>query len=462
MNRSIQMEEEKIPKLLLKFSLPAIVGLLVNALYNIVDSMFVGRGVGEEALAAVTICFPIITTFMACVMLIGMGATALISIRLGEKNESEAEEIVGNALTMFLIIGFILTLFGLIFLEPILLLFGASPDILPLATDYMRIILIGSMFMAVGVGMNTFIRAEGNPKMAMNTMLIGTITNIVLDYIFIFIFNWGIKGAATATIISYSVTSTWVLFYFLSGNSLLKVRLKNLKLKKLLVKAILLVGFPTFALQVTGSIQQLILNRKLASYGGDMALATVGIIMSLTALLIMPAMGISQGAQPILGYNYGAKKFARVKDTLKLTIFAATAIITVGFIVSKIWPAELIGLFNKNPLLIEQGVHAMDIFFKFIPLVGLQMISASYFQAVGKPNQATILGLSRQFFIFIPVLFILPYFWGLEGVWWSAPVSDIGAFFLTGIWLWVEIRKLNKTKDIDAPEPRDSKLLKNP
>lgn len=459
MNRSVQMETEKIPKLLLKFSLPAIVGLLVSALYNIVDSIFVGRGVGDLGLAAVTVCFPIITTFLAFTMLIGMGATALISIRLGEKNESEAENIIGNALTLFLVIGISLTVVGLIFLEPILILFGASADILPFATDYMRIILLGNVLFTIGTGMNNFIRAEGNPKMAMKTMLIGTVTNIILDYIFIFIFNWGIKGGALATIIAYGVTSTWVLHYFFSGKSMLKVRRENLKLKKLLVKGVVLVGVPTFALQVTGSIQQLILNRQLASFGGDLALASVGIIMSVTTFLVMPAMGISQGAQPILGYNYGAKNLARVKETLKLTIFAATAIITVGFIISKIFPAQIAGLFNTNPVLIEQTVYTMDIFFKFIPLVGMQMISASYFQAVGKPNQATLLGLSRQVFIFIPVLFILPHFWGLAGVWWSSPASDIGAFVLTGIWLWVEIRQLNKTNNLAVQKQPDGKLL---
>lgn len=446
MNQAEQMTKEKIPKLLLKFSLPAIVGLLVNALYNIIDSMFVGRGVGDLALAGVTVSFPIVTGFMASVMLIGMGATSLISLRLGEGNEDEAEKIIGNALMMFLIIGGGMTFLGLLFLKPILIFFGASKDVLPYATDYMRIILSGNILLAIGTGMNNFIRAEGQPKIAMNTMLIGTVTNIILDYVFIFIFNWGIKGAAAATVISYGVTSAWVLYHFLSGNSMLKLKLENLKLKKIVIKMILITGFPTFVLQITGSIQQLILNRSLAHYGGDLALAAVGIIMSITTFLVMPAMGISQGAQPIVGFNYGSKNLDRVKDTLKLSIVAATAVVTIGFIASKIWPTQLIGLFNKNPELIEMGVHGMGIFFKFIPLVGMQMISTSYFQAVGKPNQATILGLSRQVFIFIPVLLILPRIWGLDGVWWSGPFSDLGAFILTGAWLWVEIRYLSKAE----------------
>lgn len=444
MDKLNQMSTASIPRLLLKFSLPAIVGLLVNALYNIVDSIFVGRGVGDLGLAGVTVCFPIVTTFIACIMLIGMGATALISIRLGEDKQTEAEMIIGNALVFFIIIGLSLTIFGLIFLEKILILFGASSNVLPYAIDYMRIILPGSIFLAVGTGMNNFIRAEGNPKIAMNTMLIGTITNIILDYVFIFIFKWGIKGAAAATIISYAVTSSWVLYYFLAGNSLLRIKVKYLRLKKVIIAQIIKLGVPTFVIQVTSSIQQLILNRSLVRYGGDLALAVIGVIMSITAFLVMPAMGIAQGAQPILGFNKGAKQYERVKNTLMLAATSATLVITVGFIISKIWPAQLIGLFNKKPELIAAGVHGMDIFFKFIPLVGVQMLGSSYFQAVGKANQATILGLSRQILIFIPLLIILPHYWGLEGVWWSAPLSDLGAFILTGTWLLLEIRQLNK------------------
>lgn len=225
----------------------------------------------------------------------------------------------------------------------------------------------------------------------------------------------------------------------------MKIKFENLKLQASIVKSIAIIGFPSFILQVTGSIQQLILNLSLAHYGGDLALAVVGIIMSITTFLVMPAMGISQGAQPIIGFNYGARQFHRVKDTLKLAILSATSIVTLGFIISKIWPVQLISLFNQNPELIELGTHAMGIFFKFLPLVGMQMISASYFQAVGKSKQATLLGLSRQVLIFIPLLIIFPRYGGLEGIWWSAPFSDIGAFILTGIWLGAEINQLNKT-----------------
>ena len=439
-----QLLSKSIPRLLLTFSLPAVVGLLVNALYNIVDSIFVGRGVGDLALAGVTVSFPIMTIFIACVMLVGMGATALISLRLGQGKKEEAETIAGNALVLLVIIGLSLTLFGLVFLDKILILFGASPQVLPFAKAYMQVILPGSVFMALGTGMNNFIRAEGKPRLAMRTMLIGTAVNIVLDYVFIFIFNWGIRGAALATVLAYMVTSTWVLYHFFAGQSSLKLKGFHFKLKGPILTAILGLGFPSFIVQVTSSIQQLMLNRRLARYGGDLALAVIGVIMSITSFLVMPAMGISQGAQPILGYNKGADNQQRVKDTLKLSTLFATGVIVIGSLVAKIWPAQLIGLFNRNPDLIDLGVHGMDIFFKLIPLVGVQMMGSSYFQATGKAREATLLALSRQVLIFIPLLVVLPHFWGLEGVWWSAPLSDLGAFLLTGAWLLKEVRSLNK------------------
>ncbi len=237
------------------------------------------------------------------------------------------------------------------------------------------------------------------------------------------------------------MTTVWVLYYFLSGKSTLRIKLGNLKPKNEIIKIILIMGFPTFILQVTSSIQQMVLNRRLSLYGGDLSIAVIGIIMSVTTFLVMPAMGITQGAQPIMGYNFGARRHDRVKEILKLSILFATFIISIGYIVAMIWPEPIIRAFNNNPELIELGTHAMRIFFRFMPLVGLQMVSSAYLQATGKPNQATLLGLSRQIFIFIPLLIIMPYFMGIEGVWWSAPFSDLGAFVLTGLWLWVDIRK---------------------
>lgn len=456
MNEENRLATRSIPRLLLAFSLPAVIGLLVNALYNIVDSMFVGRGVGDLALAGVTVSFPIMTLFIACVTLAGMGATALISLYLGEGRREEAETVAGNAVILFVLIGLGLASLGLLFLDRILVLFGASPEVLPYARAYMQIILPGSVFMAIGTGMNNFIRAEGNPRVAMNTMLIGTMVNIVLDYVFIFIFSWGIRGAALATVLAYLVTSTWVLYHFFAGRSTLKLRSHHFRLQAAAVSAILKLGLPSFTVQVTSSIQQLMLNRRLAHYGGDLALAAIGIIMSITTFLILPAMGISQGAQPLLGFNKGAGQYGRVKETLKLATLAATAVIVVGSTAARLWPTQLIGLFNRNPDLIDLGVHGMGIFFKLIPLVGVQMLGTSYFQSIGKAREATWLALSRQILIFIPLLVILPYFRGLEGVWWSAPLSDLGAFLFTGAWLLKEIRSLKEAELAQEEIPVES------
>lgn len=345
---------------------------------------------------------------------------------------------------LLIIVSVTLSIIGVIFLEKIMLLFGSTEDVLPYAKNYMRIIFLGAPFLAISTGVNAFIRAEGNPKTAMATMLIGALTNIVLDYIFIYIFKWGVQGAAFATVLSYFVSSVWVVSYFFSSRSKLKLKFSNMKLEKERFVKVVKMGFPTFVIQITSSIQQLILNRSLSRHGGDEALAIIGVIMNIVTFLVMPAMGIGQGAQPILGYNKGAKQHKRVKETLIYSLISATIIIFIGFLVAKIWPYQIFSLFSETEETIESGVYAMNIFFKFIPLVGVQMIASNYFQAIGKSNQATILGLSRQVFLFIPIILILPYFWGLDGAWWSAPISDIAAFILTGVWLFIEVRRYDE------------------
>lgn len=447
MQKQNEMTQEPIFKLLLKFSIPAITGLLVNALYNIVDAIFVGRGVGEMALAGVTVIMPLMTIMMAFTFLFSMGATALISMRLGEKRQGDAEAIVGNAFVLFVIMSFIFIIIGLLFLEPILLFFGAGPNVLPYAMDYAQIIIWGSLFFVLSMGMNNFIRAEGNPNVAMQTMLIGAVTNIILDYVFIFIFHWGIKGAAIATVIAYMVSNIWIAIYFLSGKSLVKFRRENIRIHGDITMNIIRLGIPMFAMQVTSSVQQLILNRSLVAYGGDMALSAIGIIMSVTMFIIMPVIGISHGAQPIIGFNKGAKEYKRVRQTLVMAIGMATFVATLGYIGANLWPGHLVSLFNKNPDLIDMTIYGLVIYIKAIPLVGLQIIGTSYFQAVGQAVPSTILGLSRQIIVYIPVLLILPIYMGLDGIWWAAPASDLGAFILTGTWLLFELRKLKREED---------------
>jgi putative MATE family efflux protein len=444
MDYSKQLGEGSIGRLLLKFSVPAIVGMTVNALYNIVDRIFVGRGIGSLAIAGTTIGFPVMLIIMAFSMLVGMGATSLISIRLGEKKKEDAELIAGNAMLLLIILSLLLSILGLLFLTPLLKLFGASNAVLPYASDYLRIILLGTVLSGISFGMNNFIRAEGNPRIAMFTMIIGAISNVILDYYFIFILSLGIKGAALATVISQGISAAWVLYYFFGGKSFLKIRWKNLKLQLLVMRQIFTVGFPPFAMQLVNSVQQLILLKSLGIYGGDLAIAAMGIIFSISTILVMPVIGISQGAQPIIGYNYGARQYKRVKEALKSAIAAATLIVLVGFVFTRLFPEPIVALFAKNDMqLIAMGSHALLTFFLFLPIIGLQIVGSTYFQSVGKPKQATILTLSRQILLFIPALLILPQFWGLEGVWRTAPLADLGSFVLTGLWLLYELKQLD-------------------
>lgn len=411
MDRAKLLGEEKIGKLLLKFSIPAIVGMVVNAIYNIVDRIFIGNFVDSLGLGGITIAFPIMIIIMAFGMLIGIGATSLISIRLGEGKREEAELILGNAMVLLIVISLTLSIFGLIFLDPILKLFGASPQILPYAKEYLSIILLGAVFQSIGFGMNNFIRADGSPKMAMATMLIGAILNTILDPIFIIVFNMGIKGAALATIISQAVSAAWVLNYFFSGKSSLVVKKENWKLKPHIVKNILAIGSAPFAMQVAASGITTLLNRSLITYGGDLAVSAYGAINSFSTILLMPIFGINQGSQPIIGYNYGAKNYDRVKKAFLLAITAATTITIIGFVVTRMFPSQLVALFNsKDKELVNIGANGMKIFFTMLPLIGFQIVSSNYFQATGKPKQAMLLSLSRQVLMLIPAIIILPRF----------------------------------------------------
>ncbi len=443
MDNSKQLGEIKVLNLLIKFSIPAIIGMVVNALYNIVDRIFIGNGVGSLGIAGTTIAFPVMLVMMAFAMLIGVGANSLVSIRLGENRKEEAEEIFGNAFSLLVLTSLAITVIGLIFLDPLLKIMGASDQILPYARDYMQIILIGGVFQSVGMGMNNFIRSEGNPKIAMYTMLIGAVINTVLDPLFIFVFHWGMRGAAIATILAQLVSAVWVILYFLRGKSLLKLRLKSLMLKPSVIGGILALGIAPFAMQLAASIQNLILNNSLSAYGGDIAISGMGIVNSIVTLMIMPLFGINQGAQPIIGYNYGARKYNRVKEAYKLAVIFATIIVIVGWIFTRVYPRQLVYLFNsKDTELINFSTMALQRFMMFLPVIGFQIVSSNYFQAVGKPKHSALLGLSRQVLILIPALLILPRFFGLNGVLSAGPLADVVSTVITGVFIFVEMEKL--------------------
>lgn len=442
MDASKALGEKPIGKLLWKFSIPAIIGMLVNALYNVVDSIFVGNGVGEVGLTAVTIAFPIMLVMIAFGMLIGVGASTLVSIRLGENNKAEAEHILGNALSLIIILAFVMSVAGLLFLDPMLQALGAEPKVLPQARIFTQIIFAGSVFMYIGFGLNNVIRAEGNPRLAMITMLISAIINTILNPIFIFGLKLGIGGSALATVISQAVSALWVLGHFLSGKSTLKIRVQYLRPDAVIVRDIVATGMSPFFMQLAASVVTVIYNFGLIRYGGDLAVAAMGIVNRVAMLLLMPVFGISQGAQPIIGYNYGAQQYYRVFQTLKKAVFAASGISLIGFILIQIFDYYIVGLFNNNPELIALGGKGLRIMLSLLPIIGFQVIAAQYFQAIGKAKYALLFTMSRQVLILIPMILILPKFLGLNGIWLAGPTADLASAILTGYFLYRELHAL--------------------
>lgn len=325
---------------------------------------------------------------------------------------------------------------------------------MPYARDFMQIIMLGSAISSISIGMNNFIRAQGDAKTAMYTQLIGATVNIVLNYIFIFQLGLGIKGSALATVSGQFISALWVLGYFFTGRSLVKIRLKNFRLQAPVLLSIVSIGCAPFALQLANSVQQLIINKTLTAYGGDLALSAVGIIMSIVAIMLMPILGISQGMQPLVGFNYGARQYDRVKEALKKAIIAASGISIAGYLVIQIWPSQIASLFTKDTALIQLTADAMQVYLAIIFILGFQVVGPIYFQAVGKGLKATILGLSRQVLVFIPLLLLLPRFWGINGVWRAAPFSDAIAVMITATFLYFEIKSLPQTevsKQLPAP-----------
>ncbi|NTW71550.1 MAG: MATE family efflux transporter [Eubacteriaceae bacterium] len=437
---------EKIHKLILKFSVPAIFGMLVSSLYNIVDRIFIGNAsdLGANGLAGITIGFPIMIILMAMGILFGVGGATLFSIRLGQQKKEQAENILGNSFMMLLIAGISFMILGQIFLEPMLKLFGASEAVLPYSVAYMRVIFFGAIFQVVSMGMNNFIRADGNPKLAMLTMFIGAGINIVLDPIFIFVFKWGMTGAALATILAQAVSAIWVVSYFLGRKSHSKLRLENMKLQSENVRRITALGLPGFSLHLASSLLNTILNRSLLFYGGDIAVSGMGIINSIAMLLVMPVIGLNQGVQPIVSYNYGAKNVDRIKSAQKIAILAATATVCVGYLVTRLFPEQLIGMFNQEPELLKFGSTAINSWFLALPVVGFQIIAANFFQAIGRPKTAMFLTLTRQVILLIPAVLIFPRIWGMEGLLYAAPFADILAAILTGSFYFKGIRRLQE------------------
>lgn len=445
MNRQKTLGEEDILKLLVKFSIPAIVGMLVNALYNIIDRAFIGHieGIGNLALTGIGITLPLTTIILAFGMLIGIGTASILSIRLGQGEREKAEKIIGNEISLIIIFGVIITIVGLTFSSQVLTLFGASQNTISYAQDYMKIIYCGTIFNLFSFAMSHTIRADGSPTIAMISMLIGAITNIILDPIFIFVFGMGVQGAALATVISQVCSSIWGLHYFTRGNSSLKIKFSNFKLKKEYVLSIFEIGVSPFSMQIAASVVQIISNNALLTYGGDNAVGAMTIINSIGTIFLMPIFGLNQGMQPIVGYNYGAGKFDRVKRAIKYPQIIATILVVIGFLCIQIVPEAFVRMFNSDPNLLEVTKNGMRIYLCMLPLIGVQIIRTNYFQCIGKAKISMFLSLLRQVILLIPMFLILPRFFKLNGVWLAGPMSDFLAFIITSIIFRRQIKKLD-------------------
>lgn len=444
---------EPIGKLLIKYSVPAIISMMVNGLYNVVDRIFIGNipGVGPLAITGLGVTMPIMTIILAFGMLIGIGSVTNISIKLGQGKKEEAEQIIGNAITLAIIVGLLISIIGITFENQILHMFGASDGSLPYAKAYINIILLGTIFNLLGMVFNNSIRGDGNPKLSATIMVVGCLTNIVLDALFIMVFKMGIQGAAIATVTSQFVTAIWGLAYYTRGKSTLKFKKSSLKLNKSLVGAIFAIGCAPFAMQIAASCVQIICNNSLKTYGGDLAIGAMATINSVIMMVGMPIIGISQGAQPIIGFNYGAKKYDRADKTLKICALAATIGLSIGWLLVQLVPAPIVSMFNGDADLVSISVDGIRKYLSMMPLIGVSMIGSNYFQAIGKAKQAMFLSLLRQVILLVPMMLILPRILGLNGVWFAQPVADVISFIVTFVLLFREV-KSHKVEENDEVE----------
>lgn len=446
MDNQEALRHDKISKLLVKYSIPAILAMMVTSLYNTVDRAFIGsiESVGALAISGLGVTMPIFTIIVGFGVLIAVGGSTNISIKLGAKEKDNAEKVLGNTLMLAIIISIVIMIIGTLFIDNILYLFGASEDTITYGRDYIGVIFLGTPFNLISFCLNNAIRAEGNPKLAANTMIVGCILNLILDPIFIFGLGLGIKGAAIATVLSQIIIFLWVLSYFLTKKSSLELKKENLKFDYKIVKIIIAVGMAPFLMEMATGLMHVITNNSLKAYGGDFAIGAMTAVTSISLLFMMPVFGLSQGMQTIIAYNYGAKQYDRSKKALKLAIICAVIILTTGFILIKIFPEFFIGIFNKDKELTKLAIKGININLFTLPIAAIAIIGPVYFQCIGKAKQSIFLILLRQFIVLIPLILILPRFLNLNGVWLAQPVSDIVSVIIVLIFLNKEFKNDNK------------------
>ncbi len=440
-----------IGKLLIQYSIPAIIAMTVSSLYHIIDSIFIGQGVGATAIAGLAVTFPLMNLVIAFCNLVGIGGATISSIFLGQKDSVRATETLHNVVWLCLISSICFGGLSLIFLDSILLFFGASESTLPYAREFMQVILIGTPIAYLFIGLNNVMRSTGYPTKAMLSSIISVIANIIIAPIFIFAFKWGIRGAALATLVSQVVGLVWVLMHFYNKNSFVHFDTRHNHLKASIVGRIFSIGLSPFLMNACSCLVVIIINRSFITYGGDLAVGAYGITNRVLMLFAMTAMGITQGMQPIIGYNYGAKQTARVHRTLVYGIVAGTLVTSLGFVMAQLIPTPVVRLFTTDATLIDLASNGLRISCIAFPLIGGQIVISNFFQSIGKAKVSIFLSLSRQLIFLIPSLLILPGFFGIDGVWASLPLSDTIAFFIAITALWVYMRN-NKKRAKSAPE----------
>ena len=440
-----------IGKLLMKLSVPATIGMMVMVLYNVIDTIFVAKYVGTMAIGGLAIVMPITMLIAAVGMSLGVGGSSLISRYLGANENDKANSVFGNLLMLTLSFTVVFSIIGYIFPETILKLFGAEGEILPYAKEYYLIVLAGTPFLGMSMAGNNIIRSEGNARMSMIVMLVSSILNLVLDYIFIIKLNWGISGAAWATFISQVLTFIFITYYFLgSGKSTIKLKLHNLRLNIDSVREVIGIGSSSFARQGSASIVAILINHSLMNYGSEIDVAIYGILNKVMMMSIFPMIGLIQGFLPIMSFNYGAKSYDRVISVIKISLSSAFILGSIGLFVMAVFPTEVFEIFTTDNDIIIPGARYLVIVMVVIPLVGIQMLGASFFQAIGKAKPALFLTLARQIIFLIPLVLFLPKIFGIVGIWYAFPISDISATIITIIYLYPQYKKIKELQLAEA------------
>ena len=432
---------ESIGKLLMQYAVPAIIAMTASSLYNMVDSIFIGHGVGTMALSALALTFPLMNLGAAFGALVGVGAATLISVKLGQKDYDTAQRVLGNVFVLNILLGLAFTVIGFPFLNPILYFFGGSDETVEYARQFMEIILLGNVVTHLYLGLNAVLRASGHPKQAMYATIATVAINTILAPIFIFMFDWGIRGAAIATVSAQVIALLWQLKQFNNANELLHFRRGIFRLKRKIVFDSLAIGMSPFLMNLAACLIVILINQGLKKYGGDLAIGAFGIVNRLVFIVVMIVMGLNQGMQPIAGYNFGAKLYDRVNKVLKLTIIYATCVTTFGFLVGMLAPNLVVGIFTSDAELTELSATGLRITVMFFPIIGFQMVTSNFFQSIGMAGKAIFLSLTRQMLILLPCLLILPHFFGVAGVWYSMPVSDLLASLIALVMLVYQFRK---------------------